>query len=255
MMKWFDSHIHVDQYSQEEQRRLIEGMKNDTRIAGLIAVSMGESSCERTLQLAEKEKFIYPALGYHPEQAIDFKQCERIYKLIEKEANRIVAIGEVGLPYYLRQEYPNLSLAPYVEVLERFVYLAKKYDLPIILHAIYDDADIVYDLLEMYQIRKAHFHWFKGSENTMERMIEKRYFLSVTPDILQKEKIRNIVSFYPLSNMMVETDGPWQFQEGIMTHPSMIYDVLTSISDIKEMPIEKVAEVIYENTYNFYFRK
>ncbi|XDZ00770.1 TatD family hydrolase [Bacillus manliponensis] len=251
-MKWFDSHIHIDQYSQEEQRKLIEDVKNDKRIAGLIAVSMDEPSCQRTLQLAKKESFIHPALGYHPEQEVDVQQCERIYQLIEKESHRIVAIGEVGLPYYLRQEHPNFSLSPYVEVLERFVYLAKKYDLPIILHAIYDDAEIVCDVLEAYRVKKAHFHWFKGSKSTMERMIKNDYFLSVTPDILQKEKIRDIVSFYPLTNMMVETDGPWPFQEGVMTHPSMIYDVLANISDIKAISVEEVATVIYENTYSFY---
>lgn len=254
-MKWFDSHIHVDQYSEEEQLRLIEGVKEDKRIAGMIAVSMDELSCQRTLQLAERESFIYPALGYHPEQAVDLQQCENIYKLIEKEAHRIVAIGEVGLPYYLRQENLELPLDSYIEVLERFIYLAKKYDLPIILHAIYDDADIVCDLLEAYEIRRAHFHWFKGSESTMARMIKNDYFLSVTPDVLQKEKIRKVVSFYPISNIMVETDGPWKFQEGTMTHPAMIYEVLKSISDIKGMPIGEVAAKIYENTYNFYLHK
>ena len=33
--------------------------------------------------------------------------------------------------------------------------------------------------------------------------------------------------------MMVETDGPWEFQEGVMTHPRMIREILKEISVIK----------------------
>lgn len=251
-MKWIDSHIHLDQYKSEERMELIDDMKRSTEIDGLIAVSMNYHSCQQTLSLAEQYKFVYPAIGFHPEQPINKKECEQIYKLIEANIERLVAIGEVGLPYYLRQEKRDLPLELYIEVLEKFMALARKYDLPIVLHAVYEDADIVCDLLEKYEISRAHFHWFKGSEKTMERMVRNGYYISITPDIVQKDKIRKIVSFYPLEYMMVETDGPWKFQEDIMTHPKMIKDVLKEISLIKNMPIDKVAERIYQNTVRFY---
>ena len=117
-------------------------------------------------------------------------------------------------------------------MLQRFVELASKYDLPIILHAVYEDADIVCDLLEKYKVSRAHFHWFKGSETTMKRMMRNGYYISITPDVLHKEKIRKIVSYYPLEYMMVETDTV-EFQEGVMTHPRMIREVLKEISVIK----------------------
>ncbi|MCM3736967.1 TatD family hydrolase [Bacillus cytotoxicus] len=250
-MKWIDSHIHLDQYKKEEQLQLIEDIQKTKEIAALMAVSMNEHSCQQTLELAKSYSFIYPALGYHPEQDVDFKQCERICELIEKEAHRIAAIGEVGLPYYLRQENKALLLDPYIEMLERFVYLARKYNLPIILHAVYDDADVVCDLLETYRIRHAHFHWFKGSQRTMERMIQNGYYISITPDIVYKDKIKDIAAFYPLSQLMVETDGPWKFTDE-MTHPNMILQVLKSVSEIKGLALEEATETIYKNTVQFY---
>lgn len=254
-MKWIDSHIHLDQYTKEEQAKLIDDVKRMKEIEGLIAVSMDYNSCQQTLSLAKQHAVVHTALGFHPEQIINKQECEQIYKLIEENAHRIVAVGEVGLPYYLRQENKDIALQSYVEVVERFVVLAKKYDLPIVLHAVYEDADIVCDLLEQYEIRRAHFHWFKGSQKTMERMIQNGYYISITPDVMQKEKIRKIVSFYPLEYMMVETDGPWEFQEDEMTHPVMIKEVLAEISCIKQVPIEEIAEQIYQNTYQFYLGK
>lgn len=54
--------------------------------------------------------------------------------------------------------------------------------------------------------------------------------------------------------MMVETDGPWEFQDDVMTHPSMIREVLKEISVIKNISVDKVAETIYENTIQFYLK-
>ncbi|EJQ34291.1 MULTISPECIES: TatD family hydrolase [Bacillus] len=251
-MKWIDSHIHVDQYKDEEKSRLLKDLENSKEVKGLIAVSMNYQSCKETLSLGKKFPFIHPAIGFHPEQPIHKEECERIFKLIEAHAEEIIAIGEVGLPYYLTKEDEGVTIDSYVAILRRFIELASEYDLPIVLHAVYEDADIVCDLLEEYKISRAHFHWFKGNEATMGRMVRNGYYISITPDVLHKEKIRKIVSYYPLEYMMVETDGPWEFQENTITHPCMIKDVLEEVSVIKKIPVEKVAEQIYKNTVRFY---
>ena len=249
-MKWIDSHIHVDQYKDEEKNRLLKEVENSNEIKGLIAVSMNYQSCKETLSLAKKYSFIYPAIGFHPEQQIHKEECEQIYKLIEQNAEEIVAIGEVGLPYYLRKEDESIAVDIH-SCIEKFIELASKYNLPIILHAVYEDADIVCDLLEKYKVSRAHFHWFKGSDETMKRMMKNGYYISITPDVLHKEKIRKIVSYYPLEYMMVETDGPWEFQEGVITHPRMIRDVLKEISVIKTYLLIRLQKQYMKIPFDF----
>ncbi|MBL3199662.1 TatD family deoxyribonuclease, partial [Klebsiella pneumoniae] len=61
-MEWIDSHIHVDQYKDEEKSRLLKDVENSKEIKGLIAVSMNYQSCKETLSLAKKYPFIYPAI-------------------------------------------------------------------------------------------------------------------------------------------------------------------------------------------------
>ena len=53
-MEWIDSHIHVDQYKDEEKSRLLKEVENSKEIKGLIAVSMNYQSCKETLSLAKK---------------------------------------------------------------------------------------------------------------------------------------------------------------------------------------------------------
>src|SRR5699024_8020682 len=124
---------------------------------------------------------------------------------------------------YLKQDQLIASQEPYIELLTAFIKLAKELNKPVALHAVYDDAPIVCDLLERHSIEHAHFHWFKGDEKTIDRMIDNRYHISVTPDVLYEKRTENLVDAYPLELIMVETDGPWAFEGSFknkMTHPN-----------------------------------
>ncbi|TMN22884.1 TatD family hydrolase [Lentibacillus cibarius] len=80
-------------------------------------------------------------------------------------------------------------------------------------------------------------------------------FFSLTPDILYKQRTRDLVLTYPLEKMMVETDGPWSFEgilKGKMTHPVMIHHSIREMSDLKRMSVDDVYRQIYENTCRFY---
>jgi TatD DNase family protein len=142
-----------------------------------------------------------------------------------------------------------------VRLLERFVQLAAELDKPIVLHAVYEDAEIACDLLEKHGVGQAHFHWFKGNCETLLRMKEKGYYLSVTPEVVYREKIREIVRMYPLELLMAETDGPWPFAgpfAGRRTHPSMIAESVAAIAAIKKCSVQEAGSALFDNTRRFY---
>ena len=256
--KIIDSHIHLDLYTEEEQSLILNSMKSNY-IEGLINVSMHLQSAKRNLELSNRHQKVYPAFGFHPEQTLPHEQdLEQLFKFIIQHKEDIVAIGEVGLPYYLRKELSELKLEPYIELLEEFILLAKKIDKPIVLHAIYDDARIALDLLEKHSIKKAHFHWFKGDEKTLKHMAENGYYISITHDVLYKHKIEQIAQINTLDLLMVETDGPWPFEGPFkqqMTHPKMIHESIRKIALLKNEAIETVYKQLYENTKEFYLNK
>jgi TatD DNase family protein len=227
-------------------------------IEALLSVSFDLESCKRNLQLSRKYQKVKSAFGFHPEQSLPSEtELNRLTEWMSQHRNEMIAVGEVGLPYYLRQDQKvsTLQYSQYIEQLETFIELAKKWDKPIVLHAVYDDAPIVCDLLEKHSVTKAHFHWFKGDEKTVTRMIENGYYISVTPEIVYKEKIQKLVQTYPLEQIMVETDGPWPFEgpfSGKMTHPDMMRQSISMIAKIKTLSETDVWERVLENTKTFY---
>lgn len=255
-----DSHIHLDLYEQDDRLKILNELQ-DSGVEKVIAVSLNLASCKlnRSLYLANPN-LVLPAYGFHPERPMPSDaDLAELFNWIEKHEQEMVAVGEVGLPYYMRQEAEargeTLDLQPYVELLENFVQLAAKLKKPIILHAVYEDAKIACDLLEKYNVKRAHFHWFKGSEKTVERMMRNGYYVSFTPDIAYEEEIQTLAKQVLLNQMMVETDGPWLFEgqfTGQMTHPRMIYTVAEHLAAIKRLTVQETIKLVRRNTNVLY---
>ncbi|CAN7556188.1 TatD family hydrolase [Paenibacillus sp. LjRoot153] len=259
-MSAIDAHIHLDMYDEESAKAIIADL-DASQVQALIAVSRHLESCKATKQLQSiAPDRIYAAYGFHPEQELPTEnQLQELVNWMSEHTSEMIAVGEVGLPYYTRHEVEEagqvFDLAPYIQLLERFMQLAAEWDKPVVLHAVYEDAEIVCDLLAKYGLKRAHFHWFKGSSQTVKRMIEAGYAISITPDVLYEEEIRTLVRDYPLELIMVETDGPWPFEgpfAGDETHPRMIHAVIEQIAELKGKAVPETAAILLQNTHRFY---
>ncbi|MDP1512871.1 TatD family hydrolase [Paenibacillus sp. CMAA1739] len=255
-----DAHIHVDSYPPEQQEQLLASLA-DNHVESIIAVSMHLASSQANLRLAERwPGLVRPAFGFHPEQALPPQtELDLLFDWMDEHVQQMVAVGEVGLPYYNRLEATRsgdaFDLAPYIALLERFVQFASKHNKPIVLHAVYEDADIACDLLERHDVTQAHFHWFKGSVATTERMARNGYYVSFTPDLLYEEEIGSLARQYPSNQVMAETDGPWSFEgpfTGQQTHPWMTAEVIRAYSKLTRQDEVAVRQLFYDNTRRFY---
>lgn len=254
MPKLIDAHIHLEKYTDRE---IIEMLKY-RNLEGLITVSSDLESSKRNAILSRQYKKVHSAFGFHPEQPLPSSEdIEKLITWISQNKESMVAIGEVGLPYYERngRSEKDFPLAPYIELLEVFIQLAKDWNKPIVLHAIYEDAQLVCNLLEKYSITKAHFHWFKGDFKTISRMKANGYNISITPDVVYEKEIQQLVIDYPLEYLMVETDGPWPFEgpfHGQRTHPIMIEESIKVMAKLKSITLKDAYNQLLQNTKTFY---
>ena len=132
---------------------------------------------------------------------------------------------------------------------------AKRWNKPVVLHAVYEDAELVCDMLERHGLTRAHFHWFKGAEHTVRRMADRGYYISFTPDILYERDIQELAGVYPADLVMAETDGPWPFEgpfSGRLTRPAMVGHVAAAWAGIHGIAPEEAAAAFYRNTRRFY---
>ena len=247
----FDSHLHLDQLSDENIQKTL----GDSKITGMLAVSTNLKSAKKLLNL----KQIYPgklyiAAGFHPEQPLlNLEEREELFQWIDEHHSSISAIGEVGLPHYSKRENSNLDYAPYIELLERFILIAKKWDLPLNLHIVHNDVDITLELLEKHNIQRAHFHWFKTDEKSFQKFLSTPYFASLTPDILWNSKTQYVAQNLSLNRLMIETDSPWpheEFESAVISE--QLSAVVKKVAELKSLPLDYVQEQMLLNTQQFY---
>jgi TatD DNase family protein len=250
---YFDAHIHLERYRDEE----IAQFCREERLVGLIAVSMDLASSKRTLALKNRyPDKVYAACGFHPEQEpVDLRE---LIRFIRQHRGEIDAIGEIGLPYYLRkqalEERREWNEEKYETMLKQMLEVATELDKPVILHGVREDVGTICGLLERYEIKRAHFHWIKANTKTLRHMAEKGYYISFTPDILYKERTQQIARIYPLSRIMAETDGPWPFEgpfAGKKTVPGMTESVVQELANLRGMSAEEMGRLLVENALRF----
>lgn len=255
-----DAHIHLDRYSLSDQEAIVADLQPGG-VRSVISVSMDLASCQRNLELSRLYgTTVRPAFGYHPEQPVPSPaETRELLDWMEEHVEDMIAVGEVGLPYYARLEAESEGRPwdnrPYESLLEQFILFAKKHHKPVILHAVYEDAETACHLLEKYGVTRAHFHWFKGSRDTLLRMAANGYYISFTPDILYEDEIRDIARQYPAHLVMTETDGPWPFEgpfTGQMTHPRMTSAAAAAWAELQGLSVLAAQKRLYENAVRLY---
>ncbi|MEH7225950.1 TatD family hydrolase [Bacillus sp. JJ1566] len=250
-----DAHIHLEQYDDKKLPAQIE-IWQEAGVKGVIAVSNDLPSSYRTLGLQEKfPNFVHAAVGFHPEQPLpiekDFLEWEQ---LVQVEREKIVAIGEIGLPHYNLEKLP-FTLEHYCDFLTRCFEVAKKQLLPVALHAIHDKAKIVFDLMQKKQMTAAHFHWLKAPLDVVNNIIGAGYYISVTPEVCYRIRDQKLVKQVPLSQLLIETDGPWPFEEEFKNQPTtplFLHSILSHLSTLRGIDEQELKKQLVLNTQRCY---
>ncbi|QZT34847.1 TatD family hydrolase [Caldalkalibacillus thermarum TA2.A1] len=261
--KYIDAHLHLDQYLLRYGKEKLHDMINRWQLAGVsgvVAVSTDLASAYRTLDLKQwYPDFVYAAVGYHPEQPLPSEKelCE-LFSLVRQERRWIAALGEVGLPHYTLEKMGHPPLEGYMELLRLFLQQSQMFDLPVLLHAVYDKVQSVFELLQQENVSRAHFHWLKAPQEMIQQIVKAGYYVSVTPEVCYRKRDQRLVELVPIENLLVETDGPWPFAgpfEGQNTTPLFLPQVVDYIACLKGLGASGLANQLMINVYKLLLKK
>jgi TatD DNase family protein len=246
-----DSHIHLDADQYADVVTLIKRAR-EAGVTAVVAPGVSPSSNRRVMELANAHPdFVYAAIGFHPERFdLTDEDLAATFATIREYRDRICAIGEVGLPYYGQLAHHEDVLTRGRKVLERFAQLASELDIALILHCPHQTAGSALNIIKNANVRRAVFHWHKSDEATTRAILEAGYFISLTPEVVYRDRDQALAAIVPLSRMMVETDGPWPYGgpfEGRPTEPHFIADVISAIARIRGSSIDAIAEALATN--------
>jgi len=209
---------------------------------------MSSLSQKRILDITEQYNEVYASLGIHPEEVkMNSKieqQLDSIIDLIKKNKQNICAIGEIGLDHYFVKDEELYPIQK--RIFEEMLAVAQNLNLPVNLHT-KGAEKIVFDMLPSYKIPNVNIHWYSGPETYLKEGIDRGYFFSITPALSYSPAVKKTVIAVNKNHLLLESDGPVKYSGNIGT-PSMIREVLNSISKLKKMPVLELEALILDNT-------
>jgi len=172
---------------------------------------------------------------------------------VTEEHSRLVALGEIGLPWYSLDGAadPEAMMTCGRERFGRLLDLAGRFDLPVVIHAPHAAAKRAFEMLKERDIDRAVFHWHKASEDVTRAIVDAGYLVSVTPEVVYRDRDRELVEAVPLESLLVESDAPWAYAgefEGMPSGPWLCARVVEEVAKIKRLPVDETMYRLSVNT-------
>ncbi len=252
-MQFVDTHCHLDYPSYQDDVAEVIQRAIDVGVQKIIVPGLSLESSRRAVQLANRFPEVFAAIGVHPGDIDHFSmdQIQHFEDLIEDP--KIIAIGEIGLDLYHRQD----NLKSQIEVLAIFLEFARSHHKPVILHS-RESLGFLFDLLEKHaENSKDHpvkgiFHAFEGNLMEAQHAVEMGFFLGAGGPVTYKNstKKHEVFSKIDLSRIVLETDGPFlspRLHRGKRNEPAYIPLIAQSIADLQHCDITEVADATTNN--------
>lgn len=249
MYKLIDTHAHLDQIIDLESA--LKRAK-EAGVEKIIAVATDYNSCIRLLDIKKSnyDPEIFIALGVHPTE-IKSNEIEKTLNLIEENKKNIIAIGEIGLDYWHKSVKKDKSKKEQQEeVFSQQLKIAKKYNLPVIIHSRGSWQDCLKLCLE-YEIKMAVFHWYSGPIDILKKILTSNFFISATPSLGYSPQHQAAIQETPLDRLLLETDSPVFFGDvpnnGFKAEPKDVIRTLDLVSKLKNISQEKIITQTNKN--------
>ena len=252
----FESHAHYDDEAFDTDREEILDQCQREGIEYIVNVSASLKTVKSTLALAEKYPFLYAAVGIHPDEVGELNEENFVWLTEQCRNPKTVAVGEIGLDYYWDKENRELQKKWFRAQME----LAKKLDLPMIVHSREAAADTLEEIQKAQDERlRGVIHCFSYAPEMAEEYLKLGYYIGIGGVVTFKnaKKLKEVVKLLPLERILLETDCPYLAPEpnrGKRNSSLNLPYVAAAIGELKGVDPDEVIRITSQNAKNMYFR-
>lgn len=258
-MGLFDSHSHLNDEKFDEDREEQIKKIRESGVSNFITAGYSVESSKKALEIAKKYDFIYTTAGVSPNDIPQteeelWKQLAEIEKIVEKNKEKICAIGEIGLDYYWNTDNKELQKKAFIEQIK----IANKYNLPIVIHTREAVMDTLQILKENKVTKTGVFHCCPQNRELIKEGLKLGFYISFAGPITFKnsKNAEEMINLVPNDRILIETDSPYLAPEpvrGTRNIPANVKYIAQKIADVKGLTLEEVEKITFENTKNILY--
>lgn len=180
------------------------------------------------------------SIGIHP-WYIDENRLENDMKIIEEklQLSGCLALGECGLDKRI-----EIPLNIQIEVFEKQIELAEKYQKPLVLHLVAAFDELI-DIKKRLKIKvPIVIHGFSKNEQVAKQLIDNGFYISFGKYLLRNPDLETVFKSVPNDRFFLETD----------TIEETLEEVYTLAAKYKNIKIDDLIEILNVN-FNTVFKQ
>lgn len=256
-MKFFDTHAHyTDARFSKEFPGGSDALLKEVFASGVEYIINAATNIKNSAEvIAQAKKYpgMFVAAGIHPEDCLTLPdidaEIDALTSLLEnKDANKVVAVGEIGLDYYWDKDHKELQK----EYLDRQLGLAERFKLPAVIH----DREAHGDCFETILRHKNAFgvlHSFSGSPELALEYVKRGWYISFSGVVSFKNarKVREVAEAVPEDMILIETDCPYLAPEpnrGKLNRSDYLVYTLSALAEAKHTDAESLGNTVFANS-------
>jgi TatD DNase family protein len=233
-MELIDTHCHIDVAEFAADRGAVLARSRAAGVVGQVVAAIHQPGWAALLELCRREPDLYPTLGMHPIY-LDVhrpEHMEELRGLLARE--RPVAVGEIGLDYYVE----GLDRDAQQALFEAQLGLAQEAGLPVLLHVRKAHDQVLATLRRLRFSQGGIAHAYSGSAQQAQQYLDLGFRLGFggTLTYERSSRIRALARELPLEAIVLETDAPdivTAAHRGERNSPEYLPEVLAALAGVR----------------------
>lgn len=252
-----DSHCHLSFPELQAQLPQIRQAMQEARVSRALCVCTTLEEFETVHQLAITYDNFWSSVGVHPdnEEVLEPSLDDLLQRA---RLPKVVGIGETGLDYFRLGERTVADMEWQRERFRVHIRAARQSGKPLIIHTRSASSDTLAILKEEGEDGRSVgraggvFHCFTETQDVARAALDLGFYISFSGILTFKSAgdIREVARFVPLDRLLIETDSPYLAPmpyRGKTNNPSYVPLVAQQIAELKQQPLETIAEATSRN--------
>jgi len=255
---WFDTHCHIDAPEFAQDISLVLARAAEQGVTGILIPAVRVCDFSRVVQIVDQWSGLIPkicfSLGIHPLYTKDASEND-IYltrQAVEQYIHhpRMVAIGEIGLDYFVEDlDHPKQEW-----FFEEQLKIAQEFELPIVMH-VRKSQDQLLKRLRKTKVLGGIAHAFNGSFVQAQHFLDLNFVLGFGGTITYDRslQIKRLAKEFPDESYVLETDSPdippaWLIDtESRRNEPAYLPKIAEDFARERNVDLDTLAKINFSN--------
>ena len=249
-----ETHCHLDYLEGDALEQTLADAAR-VNVEKIVTIAVSPDNLVKVRKLTEIEN-IWGTQGVHPHEAEQFTDATEAEIRQYAVADKMVAIGEIGLDYF----YDHADREVQKKVFERQLQIAVDLDMPIVVHTreADDDTKAILSNFSAHLKKKGVIHSFTSGLPLAEYCLSEGFMLGFNGIITfnRADNVREVLSATPMSQMVVETDAPYLTPvpfRGRPNAPQYLPFIVEKIAEVNGVSIDEVLKQTYLNAQKLFW--